>query len=159
MDIPKNKVGSRPPVCFAESHGRPSRATPGRSTHNCQTLILRLRWLKDKPTTIVLLRFCRPSRSLAASAVNPAARARHLDSAATSAVVGIAHPDYGEAVTAAVVLRATAEALSEDELIARLKVQLAGYKVPKRIHFVADLPRNAMGKVQKNLLREKLTGN
>jgi len=75
-----------------------------------------------------------------------------------SAVVGIAHPDYGEAVTAIVVLSATADPVSEGELIAHLKVQLAGYKVPKRIHFVADLPRNAMGKVQKNVLREKLTG-
>jgi len=75
-----------------------------------------------------------------------------------SAVVGIAHPDYGEAVTAVVVLSAAADAPSESELIAHLKVQLAGYKVPKRVHFVADLPRNAMGKVQKNVLREKLTG-
>jgi malonyl-CoA/methylmalonyl-CoA synthetase len=75
-----------------------------------------------------------------------------------SAVVGIAHPDFGEAVTAAVVLSAADVAPTESELIAHLKGQLAGYKVPKRIHFVADLPRNAMGKVQKNVLREKLTG-
>ena len=73
-----------------------------------------------------------------------------------SAVVGIPHPDYGEAVTAAVVLRSEAMALSESDVIAQLKAQLAGYKVPKRVYFVDALPRNAMGKVQKNLLRDQL---
>jgi malonyl-CoA/methylmalonyl-CoA synthetase len=73
-----------------------------------------------------------------------------------SAVVGVPHPDFGEAVTAAVVLDGDVEAPSESALIAHLKTQLANYKVPKRIHFLPDLPRNAMGKVQKNLLREQL---
>jgi malonyl-CoA/methylmalonyl-CoA synthetase len=75
---------------------------------------------------------------------------------AESAVVGMPHPDFGEAVTAAVVLDRNPHALSESAVIAHLKTQLANYKVPKRIHFVSDLPRNAMGKVQKNLLREQL---
>jgi malonyl-CoA/methylmalonyl-CoA synthetase len=73
-----------------------------------------------------------------------------------SAVVGVPHPDFGEAVTAAVVLDGSAEAPSESALIAHLKTLLANFKVPKRIHFVSDLPRNAMGKVQKNVLREQL---
>ncbi len=73
-----------------------------------------------------------------------------------SAVVGLPHPDFGEAVTAAVVLNGDAEAPSESAVIAHLKTQLANYKVPKRIHFLSDLPRNAMGKVQKSVLREQL---
>jgi malonyl-CoA/methylmalonyl-CoA synthetase len=73
-----------------------------------------------------------------------------------SAVVGVPHPDFGEAVTAAVVLDGGAEAPSEAAVVAHLKTQLANYKVPKRVHFLSALPRNAMGKVQKNLLREQL---
>jgi malonyl-CoA/methylmalonyl-CoA synthetase len=79
-----------------------------------------------------------------------------LPGVAESAVVGIPHPDFGEAVTAAVVLSGETAAPSETEVIARLKTQLAGYKVPKRVHFVDALPRNAMGKVQKNILRDQL---
>jgi malonyl-CoA/methylmalonyl-CoA synthetase len=79
-----------------------------------------------------------------------------LPGVAESAVVGIPHPDFGEAVTAAVVLSGETAAPSETEVIARLKNQLAGYKVPKRVHFVDALPRNAMGKVQKNILRDQL---
>jgi malonyl-CoA/methylmalonyl-CoA synthetase len=45
--------------------------------------------------------------------------------------------------------------LKEAEVIGYVKSQLANYKVPKRVHFVADLPRNTMGKVQKNVLREQ----
>ncbi|TMG83539.1 MAG: malonyl-CoA synthase, partial [Betaproteobacteria bacterium] len=48
--------------------------------------------------------------------------------------------------------------LSEPDLLAALKSEIAGFKVPKRVHFVADLPRNAMGKVQKNVLRETYSG-
>jgi malonyl-CoA/methylmalonyl-CoA synthetase len=70
-----------------------------------------------------------------------------------SAVVGVPHPDFGEAVTAIVV--PTEEAPTEAEVIAALREKLANFKIPKRVHFVADLPRNAMGKVQKNLLRER----
>ena len=71
-----------------------------------------------------------------------------------SAVVGVPHPDFGEAVTAVVVRRKGAEP-SESDLLAGLRARLANFKVPKRIHLVDELPRNAMGKVQKNLLRER----
>ena len=74
-----------------------------------------------------------------------------------SAVVGVPHPDFGEAVTAAVVFDRSCKLLSESAVIGHVKTQLANYKVPKRVHFVSDLPRNAMGKVQKNMLREQLT--
>ena len=72
-----------------------------------------------------------------------------------SAVVGVPHPDFGEAVTA-VVVRDIGAALEEEAVIAHVKAQIANYKVPKRVHFVDHLPRNAMGKVQKSTLREKL---
>ena len=70
-----------------------------------------------------------------------------------SAVVGVPHPDFGEAVTAVVVQHDDA-ALDEAAVIAHVKSQIANYKVPKRIVFVKELPRNAMGKVQKNVLRD-----
>jgi malonyl-CoA/methylmalonyl-CoA synthetase len=70
-----------------------------------------------------------------------------------SAVFGVPHPDFGEGVTAAVVAKEGAR-LSEDEIIGRVKARLARYKVPKRILIVQELPRNAMGKVQKNALRK-----
>jgi malonyl-CoA/methylmalonyl-CoA synthetase len=69
-----------------------------------------------------------------------------------SAVFGVPHPDLGEGVTAAVV-RERGAALSESEIIGAVKGRLSGYKIPKRIVFVDELPRNAMGKVQKNALR------
>jgi malonyl-CoA/methylmalonyl-CoA synthetase len=67
-----------------------------------------------------------------------------------SAVIGCPHPDFGEGVVA-VVLGAGDEAA----MIAEARRQLAAYKAPKRIVFVDELPRNAMGKVQKNLLRAR----
>jgi malonyl-CoA/methylmalonyl-CoA synthetase len=70
-----------------------------------------------------------------------------------SAVFGVPHKDFGEGVTAAVVLEAGA-ALSESDVRDALKDRLANYKLPKRVFFVDDLPRNTMGKVQKNLLRD-----
>jgi malonyl-CoA/methylmalonyl-CoA synthetase len=70
-----------------------------------------------------------------------------------SAVIGVAHPDFGEGVTAVVAKKADA-ALTEADVIGALKDRLAAYKLPKRVLFVEDLPRNAMGKVQKALLRE-----
>ncbi len=75
-----------------------------------------------------------------------------------SAVVGIPHPDFGEAVTAIVVAKGSGRAPTEGELIAALKARLANFKVPKRVHVVKELPRNAMGKVQKNVLRDRYAG-
>jgi malonyl-CoA/methylmalonyl-CoA synthetase len=74
-----------------------------------------------------------------------------------SAVFGVNHADFGEAVTAAVVRRdnEAAAALTEAAIIKALKDNLANFKIPKRVYFVAELPRNAMGKVQKKLLREQ----
>lgn len=71
-----------------------------------------------------------------------------------SAVFGVPHPDFGEAVTAAVVAKAGA-VLNETAMIADLRQQLAAFKCPKRIIILAELPRNAMGKVQKAVLRER----
>jgi malonyl-CoA/methylmalonyl-CoA synthetase len=68
-----------------------------------------------------------------------------------SGVIGLPHRDFGEAVTAVV---ATTEILDEQAMIAALKTHLGSFKVPKRIVFVKDLPRNAMGKVQKAELRK-----
>jgi malonyl-CoA/methylmalonyl-CoA synthetase len=71
-----------------------------------------------------------------------------------SAVIGVPDADFGEAVAAVVVAR-PGHALTEASMIAALREEIARFKVPKRVHFVAELPRNAMGKVQKNLLREQ----
>ena len=71
-----------------------------------------------------------------------------------SAVIGVPHPDFGEAVVAIVVPRPGA-APDPAELIAALKSLVANFKVPKEVFIVAELPRNTMGKVQKNLLREQ----
>ena len=70
-----------------------------------------------------------------------------------SAVIGVPHPDFGEGVTA-VVVRAKGATLDEKAVLDGLKDRLARYKQPKRVLFVDDLPRNTMGKVQKNVLRE-----
>jgi malonyl-CoA/methylmalonyl-CoA synthetase len=71
-----------------------------------------------------------------------------------SAVVGIPHPDFGEGVTAFVTQFAGA-ALDERSVIKTLSEQLAKFKHPKRVFIVDELPRNALGKVQKNVLRER----
>ncbi len=75
-----------------------------------------------------------------------------------SAVVGVPHPDFGEAVTAVVVPRAGEPIPMEKDVIATLKMKLANFKVPKRVYIVEELPRNAMGKVQKNVLRDRYKG-
>ena len=73
---------------------------------------------------------------------------------AESAVIGVPHADFGEAVVAVVVARAGI-APDAAALIAELKGRIANFKVPKRVFVVGELPRNTMGKVQKNLLREQ----
>ena len=70
-----------------------------------------------------------------------------------SAVIGVPHPDFGEAVVA--ILVATASGVHEDRVDAHLRGNLARYKQPKRVFCVESLPRNAMGKVQKNELRTR----
>ena len=71
-----------------------------------------------------------------------------------SAVVGLPHHDLGEAVAAIVVQHAGA-VLTEAGVIEPLRSRLAGFKLPKRVFFVDELPRNAMGKVQKAVLRDR----
>ena len=70
-----------------------------------------------------------------------------------SAVIGVPHPDMGEGVTAIVVLNSEQTTLDEQDMITELQKRLAKFKVPKRIIAVQELPRNAMGKVQKDVLR------
>ena len=70
-----------------------------------------------------------------------------------SAVIGVPHPDFGEAVVAVVVLDDGAKP-GEDDLLLAAKEHLANYKVPKRVVFLDELPRNSMAKVQKLILRE-----
>ena len=77
-----------------------------------------------------------------------------LPTVAESAVIGIPHADFGEAVTAVVAARPGAE-LSETAVREKLGGVLARYKLPKRVILVDALPRNAMGKVQKNELRDQ----
>jgi malonyl-CoA/methylmalonyl-CoA synthetase len=76
------------------------------------------------------------------------------ESVAESAVIGIPHPDFGEAVAAVVTLRAGGAGVTSQELISWIKPRIANYKVPKQLVIVEQLPRNALGKVQKNVLRE-----
>ncbi len=71
-----------------------------------------------------------------------------------SAVIGLPHPDFGEAV-AAVVVRAGEAEVEAEQIMGELREKIANFKVPKRVWVVDDLPRNAMGKVQKNVLRER----
>ncbi|MEO1102785.1 MAG: hypothetical protein AAFW98_03470 [Pseudomonadota bacterium] len=75
------------------------------------------------------------------------------EAVAEAAVIGLPHADFGEGVTA-VIVPAT-DGLAEEDVIAALRETLARYKQPKKVFIVDDLPRNAMGKVQKAALREK----
>ena len=72
-----------------------------------------------------------------------------------SAVIGLAHSDFGEAVTA-VIVKSAGSNTDEQTIIQHLKNTLANFKVPKQVIFVERLPRNTMGKVQKNVLRGEL---
>jgi malonyl-CoA/methylmalonyl-CoA synthetase len=71
-----------------------------------------------------------------------------------SAVFGVPHPDFGEGVTAAVVAK-SGYSLSEHDILGAVQSRLARYKVPKRVLLIDELPRNTMGKVQKNELRKR----
>lgn len=74
-----------------------------------------------------------------------------------SAVIGVPHKDFGEAVVAVIVAQDGVE-ISAKDVSNMIKDNLARFKQPKRIEFVQALPRNAMGKVQKNVLREAYDG-
>ena len=80
-----------------------------------------------------------------------------LPGVAESAVIGLPHPDLGEAVTAVVVAQAPG-AVTESAVLEALGGRLARFKQPRRVLPVDDLPRNAMGKVQKTLLRDRFAG-
>ena len=79
--------------------------------------------------------------------------ARLAPELAEVSVVGIPHDTWGEAVTAFAVLKPDAS-VTPAEIVARARSQLAGYKLPKAMHFVAELPKNVSGKVLKRKLRE-----
>ena len=73
-----------------------------------------------------------------------------------SAVIGLSDEDLGEKVVA-VIVSEESKTLDEKKVISEIKDQLAGFKAPKEVKFIDQLPRNAMGKVQKNILRETFT--
>ncbi len=77
-----------------------------------------------------------------------------IEGVVESAVFGVPHPDFGEAVVAAVVPDDAGRCPKAFEIIERLRTQVANYKVPKRVLFVDALPRNVMGKVQKDFLSQ-----
>ena len=77
-----------------------------------------------------------------------------FDGVNETAVIGVPHADLGEGLVA-VICPLPGAVVDPDAVIAQLKTQLAGFKVPRRIFTVDSLPRNAMGKVQKNVLRER----
>jgi malonyl-CoA/methylmalonyl-CoA synthetase len=70
-----------------------------------------------------------------------------------SALIGIPHPDFGEGVTAVITLSNRQTTINEQDLRNRIRDQLASFKVPLKIRVKDQLPKNAMGKIQKNLLR------
>ncbi|MEO6017693.1 MAG: malonyl-CoA synthase [Polaromonas sp.] len=76
---------------------------------------------------------------------------------AESALVGVPHPDFGE-VGIAIVIAKPGAALEAGQILAALKSKLANFKIPKQCYVVPELPRNTMGKVQKNLLRDQHKG-
>lgn len=72
-----------------------------------------------------------------------------------SAVIGLPHPDFGEAVVAVVKRQGGGDEVSAEAIQETAKAELANFKVPKKVFFVDELPRNTMGKVQKNALRDR----
>jgi malonyl-CoA/methylmalonyl-CoA synthetase len=82
----------------------------------------------------------------------------NLPGVAESAVVGVPDADFGEVGVALIVARPGAQ-LDPAAILQELKATLANFKIPKQCHVVSELPRNTMGKVQKNLLRTQYAGN
>ncbi len=80
-----------------------------------------------------------------------------IDGVVESAVIGLPHRDFGEGVTA-VIVPVTGKCPDEAAILTLIETRLAKFKQPKRIVFVDELPRNAMGKVQKNALRDRFRG-
>jgi malonyl-CoA/methylmalonyl-CoA synthetase len=80
-----------------------------------------------------------------------------LPGVAESALVGVPHPDFGEVGVAVVIPKPGAQ-VQPEAIVATLKARLANFKIPKQCFVVEELPRNTMGKVQKNLLRERYQG-
>jgi malonyl-CoA/methylmalonyl-CoA synthetase len=76
---------------------------------------------------------------------------------AESAVIGVLHPDFGEVGVAVLILK-PCTTLTPEAVLTDLKAKLANFKIPKRCFVLPELPRNTMGKVQKNLLREQYKG-
>jgi malonyl-CoA/methylmalonyl-CoA synthetase len=76
-----------------------------------------------------------------------------LEGVSESAIIGVPHPDFGEAVVA-IVVAATKSDQDADSIVAACKTSLANFKVPKKVIFVDQLPRNTMSKVQKNVMRD-----
>jgi malonyl-CoA/methylmalonyl-CoA synthetase len=72
-----------------------------------------------------------------------------------AAVIGLPDEDYGERVAAVVVLKKEKKPSSSDEIIRYCKEHLASYKCPKQVHIIDQIPRNTMGKIQKNILQKK----
>jgi malonyl-CoA/methylmalonyl-CoA synthetase len=79
------------------------------------------------------------------------------DGVLESAVIGVPHPDFGEGVVG-VIVPARGANVSEDRLMDAIRDKIARFKQPKRIYVVDELPRNTMGKVQKNILRDQYGG-
>ena len=69
-----------------------------------------------------------------------------------SAVIGVSHPDFGEGIVA-IIVEKKGQNIVPLILHETLKKNLAAFKLPKKIHIIKELPRNTMGKVQKNVLR------
>ncbi|MHA7773751.1 malonate--CoA ligase [Roseibium sp. M-1] len=81
-----------------------------------------------------------------------------LPGVAESAVIGVPHPDFGEAVVAVLAPKPGAD-LEQESVQSSLSDRLAKFKQPKKVHVLESLPRNTMGKIQKNVLREQYKGD
>ena len=77
-----------------------------------------------------------------------------IDGVVESAAFGIPHPDFGESVAVAIVCEPNAK-ITDETILKVLSTDLARFKLPRQFHFLDSLPRNTMGKVQKNILRDR----